>query len=397
MVWQVISLAALVIGVTALALAVRLRVRTGTKNRSARPPSPTPVPTLRVFSRHGTSPIRQPPLGRDHVAFIVNPTKPGLARLEEAAYRASRERHLPEPMWFPTTPDDPGTDAARRAITAGADVLVAAGGDGTARAVAAAAADSGLPMGVIPLGTGNLLARNLHLPLKNVPAALAVALDGEEYPIDIGWVLITNAGVARELPFLVIAGIGFDAEMVAGAKPSWKSRIGWLAYGVSGLRHLRSSRMRASIEIDDQPPVEKKMRTILVANCGRLPAGLVLVPDARIDDGRLDVAILDARGGIAGWTELAGRVWLQGTRINAPALPDSWRVGRIDHSRGSSVSIQTESPQRTQIDGEPVGYASSLQAWVEPGAVRIRSQGPIRDGNAPAGKTGPKVDRRRSV
>ena len=131
--------------------------------------------------------------------------------------------------------------------------------------------------------------------------------------------------------------------------------------------------MRATIQIDDRPMIRKRMRTVLFANCGRLPAGLVLAPDARLDDGTLDVAILDARGGIAGWTELAGQVWLQGTRINAPTLPDSWRAGRIDHSHGSSVEVRVETAQRVQIDGELLGYASELRAWVEPGAVRVRS------------------------
>lgn len=398
MVWQAISLAALVTGVAALGLAIGTLRRLGSGDERGHPLSLLPDPGPRTSSQSRAAPSRRPPMGRDHVAFIVNPTKPGLARLKEAAYRASAERHLPEPMWFDTTPEDSGTDAARKAVSLGAEVLIAVGGDGTARAVAVAAADSGLPMAIVPLGTGNLLARNLDVPLRNISAALTVALDGKEFPIDIGWVLTSDeSGETLELPFLVIAGIGLDAEMVAGAKSSWKSHIGWLAYGLAALRHLGTSRMRATIQIDDQPPIHKRMRTVLVANCGRLPAGLVLVPDARIDDGALDIAILDARGGIAGWTELASRVWLQGTRINAPRLPDSWRVGRIDHARGSSVTIRTEAPQRIQIDGELLGYVSDLQAWIEPGAVKVRSGGPPRDESGHRSEPGSEGERRRSV
>jgi diacylglycerol kinase (ATP) len=397
MVWQAVSLAALVIGVVALVIATGVLKRLSSRNAdpssvASRPASPWHP------SRSGGSKGRRTRPRRDRMAFVVNPTKPGLAQLREAAYLASTARNLPEPLWLYTTTEDSGTVAAREAVAAGAELLVAAGGDGTVRAVASAAADSGLPMGVIPLGTGNLLARNLGLPLRDVATSLAIALDGDEIPIDVGWILITEeSGEIIEQPFLVVAGIGLDAEMVAGAKASLKSRIGWLAYAVAALRHLRATRMLATVTVDDQAPVEKKMRTVLVANCGRLPAGLVLAPEARIDDGKLDIAILDARGGIAGWTELAGQVWLQGTRISAPSLPDSWRAGRIDHSRGSSVEIQTEAPQRIQVDGEPIGHASSLRAWVTPAAVTVRTASPTPRPKRRTPANRPPVERRRSV
>jgi len=398
MVWQAVSLAALVIGVLALVIAARVlrrqRSRNGARSlatsRSSSEPWGLPHP--------GGSKGRRTRPRRDRVAFIVNPTKPGLAHLREAAYLASRARNLPEPLWQYTTTEDTGRAAALEAVAAGAELLVAAGGDGTVRAVASAAADSGLPMGVIPLGTGNLLARNLGLPLRDVPAALAIALDGDEAPIDVGWVMIAGgSGEIVEQPFLVVAGIGLDAEMVAGATASLKSRLGWLAYAVAALRHLRSTRIRATVTVDDQEPVDKKMRTVLIANCGRLPAGLVLAPEARIDDGTLDIAILDARGGIAGWTELAGQVWLQGTRINAPSLPDSWRAGRIDHSRGSSVEIRAEAPQRIQIDGEPIEHSSNLRAWVKPAAVIVRTGSSISNPKRRRPPKKPPTERRRSV
>ncbi|MBN2176351.1 MAG: NAD(+)/NADH kinase [Demequinaceae bacterium] len=374
MVWQVISLIALVSGMSALWLAGGAVRRLGAQNPEALSPF-----TRRILRIHGVPhdsivSFGRARAGRDRVAFIVNPTKSGLAQLREAAYRACSAHHLPEPIWMYTTSDDPGTTAARDAIVAGAEVLVAAGGDGTVRAVAAAAGDAGLPMGIIPLGTGNLLARNLDLPLRDVGAALEIALDGEDTLVDIGWLMVTRAsGETYEIPFLVMAGIGLDADMVAGVTASLKSRIGWMAYVLTALRHIGATRMRATVQIDESDSVEKKMRTVLIANCGRLPGGLVLVPEARIDDGTLDVAILDARGGIAGWTQLASQVWLQGTRINVPTLPDAWRVGRIDHARGASVEIRAEAPQRIQVDGELLGRASDLRAWVEPGAVKVRS------------------------
>ena len=324
--------------------------------------------------------------GRQLVAFVVNPTKPGIAQLREAAYRACSMRYLPEPLWLYTTLDEPGAEVAKRAVDAGATVLVAVGGDGTVRAVAAAAAAASLPLGVIPLGTGNLLARNVGLPLTDSSAALRIALDGRESPVDMGWLTVTReSGDEHEHPFLVIAGLGLDAEMVASTRDSLKSRFGWFAYFIGALRHLSATRMNATVRVDDGEPVSGRMRTVLIANCGKLPGGVVLVPDARIDDGALDIATLDARGGIAGWAELFGQVWFQGTRLNAPTLPDAWRIGRIDHARGTSVDITAESPQRIQVDGESMGRAVRIRARIEPGALHVRSTiAPVRTRHAPS-------------
>jgi len=154
-----------------------------------------------------------------------------------------------------------------------------------------------------------------------------------------------------------------------------KRRLGWLAYFYALIRGPASTRMRASVIVSGLEPVTGKMRTILIANCGRLPGGLVLVPDASVNDGALDVATLDARGGVAGWAELAGQVVLQGTKVSTPTLPEAWRVGRIDHARGVSVDVIMESPQRVQADGESLGRAITLRAVVDPGCLTVRTPG----------------------
>src|SRR5690606_6531071 len=124
--------------------------------------------------------------GKEVVAFIANPTKEGIAELREQAFRACANRYLPQPMWFHTTEYDPGVSMTREAIEAGADVVVAVGGDGTVRAVAGVAAEKGVPMGILPMGTGNILARNLELPLTDRKAALRGILEGENKVIDVG-------------------------------------------------------------------------------------------------------------------------------------------------------------------------------------------------------------------
>src|SRR5690606_31695395 len=110
------------------------------------------------------------------VAFVVNPTKQGADGLLEQARRACAAWGMQKPLWFLTTEEDPGTGQAAEAIEAGASVVVAAGGDGTVRAVAQTLTGTGVPLGLVPLGTGNIFARNLDLPLNDVGELLRIAL-----------------------------------------------------------------------------------------------------------------------------------------------------------------------------------------------------------------------------
>src|SRR5580704_17262614 len=136
-----------------------------------------------------------------------------------------------EPLWLETTPDDTGERLARMAVESGVDLVISSGGDGTVTACAGGVAGSGVPLGVLPSGTGNLLARNLGLPLP-VDEALTVALTGSDRRLDVG--------TANGRPCVVMAGIGFDAEMLAGASEQLKKRLGWAAYPVYALRHIRA-------------------------------------------------------------------------------------------------------------------------------------------------------------
>ncbi len=134
--------------------------------------------------------------------------------------------------------------------------------------------------------------------------------------------------------FLVIAGAGLDAEMVAGADERLKRRLGWIAYFFAALKHLGSRRMTVSVSVDGSDEVTTQMRTVLFANVGKLPGGLMLVPDASAEDGWMDVATLDARAGIVGWTELFGNVVAQGAGVRVPDVLKAYGTSRIDHARG---------------------------------------------------------------
>lgn len=321
------------------------------------------------------------------VAFVANPSKQDVPALRTSVHTACAEQGLPEPLWFETTIADPGVGQTRAAVAQGADVVVAIGGDGTVRAVAEGLVGTGIPMGLIPLGTGNLLARNLDLPLSDPMASLRTALEGRDRTIDVGWLRVhrwqseiddpvTDAAGALEdeaLPrdhiFLVIAGLGFDAAMVADTDEQLKARVGWIAYFVSGMRHLHGRRTRVHVRLDDQPMTSTRLRSLLIGNCGKLPGGITLLPDALLDDGWLDIAAIDTRGGIAGWAQLFGEVMLQGAgmRNDLPA-----KIGRIDHTRAQEVRVVVQGGEHVQVDGEIVGRVLELSARVDHAALVVR-------------------------
>ena len=323
------------------------------------------------------------PPPRRVVAFVANPSKPDVGSLKEPVLAACRATGL-EPLWIETSVEDPGVGQAREAVARGAEVVIATGGDGTVRAVAEAMVGTGVPMGLLPVGTGNLLARNLDIPVTDLDEALTIALDGRDRSIDVGWLEVLEvpapnddvdeadrAEVGSKHLFTVIGGVGFDAAMVADTNSTLKAKVGWMAYFAAGVRHLHGRRLEASIQLDDQPPVTTRLRTLLVGNCGRLPGGITLIPDALVDDGILDIAAIDTRGGIAGWAQLFGEVVLQGLGVKTVELPN--RIGRIDHTQCRSVTARIRGGEQAQVDGDIIGRASAIKAWVEPGALVVRS------------------------
>jgi len=391
-----LAVAALAVAVVALVVALGLRAQQSRMRRADGAPRPAEG-----------APAEDDP--RELFAFVANPSKPDVVGLEAVVRGAFADAALPEPLWFETTVADPGVGQTREALARGADVVVAVGGDGTVRAVAEGMVGTGHPMGLVPLGTGNLLARNLDLPLGDPRAALAVVIAGSDRPVDVGWVRVVRyaddpatagdgpaaggpvaggpvagavddgavprtVGGARDTHkehiFLVIAGLGFDAAMVADADDQLKARVGWVAYFVAGIRHLHGRRMRARIQLDDTPAVDARLRTLMIGNCGKLPGGITLLPDAVIDDGILDVAAVDTRGGVVGWAQLFGEVVMQGigVRNDLPA-----KIGRIDHARARRVRVRVEGGEQAQVDGDVLGLAVEIESRVDPGALVVRT------------------------
>lgn len=312
-------------------------------------------------------PFAPDPRERPRAAVVVNPTKfdGGTGAVRRQVEAACASAGWAPPLWLETTEDDPGVGQTKQALAEGVEVVIACGGDGTVRTVGETLAGSGTPLGLLPTGTGNLLARNLDTDVTDVPTSMRIALSGRDRPVDVGWVTVVGAhGEERTRPeeqaFLVMAGMGFDAAIMANAPEALKAKVGPIAYAISGLRQLRGQQSRVRLEVDDET-VHRRVRTVVVGNCGRLLGGLVLMPDAEVDDGWLDVVSISPKG-VVGWAAVAVRVISRRRRGHR----------RVEHWRARSVTIAAETPQPAQLDGDPVGDARELRMRVDPGALLVR-------------------------
>jgi diacylglycerol kinase (ATP) len=234
-------------------------------------------------------------------AVVVNPAKSVGADLRASLVRLCDTQGWAEPLWLETTVEDPGVGQAREALEAGVDVVIAAGGDGTVRCVAEALAGTDTPMGMVPLGTGNLLARNMGVDISDPVSAAYDVLNGTVRTIDVARATFDGSG--DENVFLVMAGVGYDAAIMADTVDALKDRMGWLAYVEAGIRKLPGKPVRATVKVDGKHPVKRRIRSVMAGNCGRIMGGIEIFPEAKIDDGILDLLILAPRGAL----RLAGR------------------------------------------------------------------------------------------
>lgn len=234
---------------------------------------------------------QDPQRGRPRPWVIVNPSKhENIRAFRHEVDRAAATLGISHVHWLETTVQDPGTGQAVSALAKGASVVIAAGGDGTVRAVAAGLAGSGVRMGIIPVGTGNLLARNLHIPLDNVAAAVTIALGEHHRLVDCGWLRVDGVTQPSSRPaegelvraartsvtklhhqhlpelaslpstdeysFVVIAGLGFDGETMASTDPELKRKIGWIAYVVGALGQITKEGTRVRLLLRKPKPVD---------------------------------------------------------------------------------------------------------------------------------------------
>jgi diacylglycerol kinase family enzyme len=285
-------------------------------------------------------------------ALIVNPARvrdpAGLRR--RCAHAAAAHGWEP-PLLLETSARDTGAGLARAAIADGAALVFAVGGDGTVRACADALAGTGIPLAIVPRGSANLAARALRIP-SALDAALEIGFCGGQRVIDLA--------VADGMTFVAMAGIGLDAAIVGATPDLLKRRAGWLAYALSAPPQLLRRRLPFELRLDGGPPLALQARTVVAGNVGLLPGGFVLLPDARPDDGVLDVGVL-APVGALGWARVGHRV-----------LTRTGGGPQLERHLARQVEIRADVPLPRQVDGEIIAAGRSLTVTVRPAALTVR-------------------------
>lgn len=332
--------------------------------------------TAEMVAEHGTPP---PPR---RAAVIFNPTKVDRDVLEAAVEAAERKGDYEPSLWIETSADDPGVAMAREAVEAGVGVVLAAGGDGTVRAVAEGLRGSDLALALVPSGTGNLLARNLGLALDDVDTAVATAFAGEERRIDVGVASVRRepGGPFEKRAFLVLGGVGLDAQMIVNTDDELKKRAGWLAYVQAIGRSLKGGRrIKVGYRIDGGQPRKARVHSLMVSNVAVLTGDVVLLPEAEIDDGVLDVVALRPDGAL-GWASVFFRVLVEHRimrrKPDSTVLPlnkvGSKQLDALKYLRGRRIEVRLDEPEPFEVDGDEVGDVVAFTMTVEPGSLLIR-------------------------
>ncbi|HKV66932.1 MAG TPA: diacylglycerol kinase family protein [Gaiellales bacterium] len=275
--------------------------------------------------------------------------------------RALERRGVLDPLWVEVPKSKRAPKQLRKLLERGADHVFVWGGDGMAQRCIDTLAGTDATLAIVPAGTSNLLASNLGIP-KSVKKAVDVGLTGRRRKIDV-------ASLNGER-FAVMAGAGFDAEMIDGADGAMKRRLGRAAYLWTGARSLRARPFEARIRVDGTPWFRGPASCILAGNMGSLFGGVEVFADAEPDDGLLDLAVITADG-LAQWAGTVGR-----TIAGHPERSPNFRV-----TRGRKVKVKLDRKVLYELDGGARSKAKSYRLAVEPAAITVCVPATSRNGD----------------
>lgn len=299
------------------------------------------------------------------IGAIVNPRSGGWKRLHDS--HLLHDRTAAVARWLdPEQPDRvrvfemqgaaDGRRLALEALEAGCETLVVVGGDGTINDVLQAlAADDRAALGLIPMGTANVLARVLDIPRHDPARAAQIAVQGKEQRIDLG-----DTG---DRWFALVAGIGFDGAVTKAVSRRLKRRIGEWAYVLAAAKvAMHYPRNRITLTLDDRPPEEFDAYLVLIANGGQYAGHYRLGPHVSPSDGLLDVFVCTHR-----------RPFVRGMASDAFALVRNrfHTATGVHHFQARTISLTSDRTMPVELDGDPTGHLP-LHVQVAPGALRIR-------------------------
>jgi YegS/Rv2252/BmrU family lipid kinase len=286
----------------------------------------------------------------NRIAVIANRRKQlggGLGELRDLLSDAGHN----DVLWYEVSKSRRGRKMARKACKAGASLVFVWGGDGMVQRCVDALAGSDVAIAILPAGTANLLAANLGIP-ADLPAAARIGLDGGRVRLDLGRVNGEH--------FAVMAGAGFDAEMIGDADRRLKDRIGRLAYVWTGLKHVRDAAVPVRIRVDGSKWFRGKASCVLVGNVGTIGGGIRAFEEAEPDDGRLEVGVATARGA-AQWARTLGRM----TAGHAERSPF------VQITQAEAIDVKFGRPTAYELDGGAREVTRRLKVRVVRGAVTV--------------------------
>jgi diacylglycerol kinase (ATP) len=256
-----------------------------------------------------------------------------------------------DPLWFEVPKSKKAPKQVRKALERGADLVFVWGGDGMVQQCMDVLAGSGADVCIIPAGTANLFATNLGIP-KDLPAAVEIGLHGQRRRFDVGRINGEH--------FAVMAGAGLDALMIRDADGKLKNRFGRAAYLWTGAKHLRIPRVNTRIRIDGNNWFKGNASCVLIGNVGKIMGDVTAFPDARPDDGFLEIGVVTAKGAWQ-WTRTLART-VAGSAAKSPF---------VETSRGKKIDVRFAKKVAYELDGGDRKPTARLRVKVLPAAVSI--------------------------
>jgi diacylglycerol kinase (ATP) len=291
---------------------------------------------------------RSPQLGR--VAVIAHTGKTLGGGLDELRTLLAAER-VEDLLWYEVPKSDKAPSKVRKALKHGADLIFVWGGDGMVQQCADALVGSDATIAIIPAGTANLLAHNLGIP-HDLTEAVHIGFHGQRRQLDLGRINGEH--------FAVLAGVGFDADMIRDADRGLKTKLGRAAYLWTAARHVGMKPTPVRIKLDGTPWFDGDATCVLLGNVGTILGGVEVFDNASPDDGWLEVGVSTADGPVQ-WARLLGQI----------STGKTDRSPFIRTTRAKRISIKTHAPLAYELDGGARPKTRRIKAHVVPAAITI--------------------------
>lgn len=284
------------------------------------------------------------------VAVIAHSAKSlggGLSELRAALAESGFE----QPLWYEVAKSRQVPECVREATKEGADLVFIWGGDGTVRMCVESLAGSGIPIAILPAGTGNLLARNVGIP-QDIAKAVAIGLHGDRREIDTGTV--------NGKHFAIMAGAGLDALIMRDAIDGMKERVGRVAYLWSGARHLGEKPVQAKIDLEGRRFYKGPITCVLFGNMSEVLGGIEVFDGSSADDGMIEMGVVSAKSRTQ-WLRTLTRA-VVGRAENSPFVVTT---------RGTEMTVAFSTPVPYEVDGSEQKPTRKLRVKVRPGSTTI--------------------------